>query len=226
MDNNPRWMMTFADLMTLLLCLFVLILSLSHIDNDAFAHKAGELNKAFGLQFVIKNDEQASKSSVILKESDLAAAPRVDREEIIAKIRSTLASQVASGLIDIEQTESAIIIRFPDHVAFSSGSDDLQDAFIPVIAAIAKVLAEAPGEISVSGHTDDIPISTERFRSNWELSSARALAVTHQILEHADVSPSRITAQGHADGRPLVPNNTPQNRAKNRRVEISLDFTK
>ncbi|RDH89117.1 MAG: hypothetical protein DIZ77_16425 [endosymbiont of Seepiophila jonesi] len=105
----------------------------------------------------------------------------------------------------------------------ASGRASLDPDFFDVITRITDVVAETPGNIVVAGHTDNIPISTQRFRSNWELSSARAVTVVHAMLSNSDLDPARVLIEGHADSNPLAPNDSRENRAKNRRVELVIE---
>jgi chemotaxis protein MotB len=116
-----------------------------------------------------------------------------------------------------------VIIRFPGSAAFASGTADLAAEFMPSLGRIGEVLKSANGRIFISGHTDDVPISTERFRSNWDLSAARAVSVAHYLLND-HIEAKRVIVQGAADSQPLLPNDTPENRARNRRVEIALEI--
>ncbi|MGB5650856.1 MAG: OmpA family protein [Sedimenticolaceae bacterium] len=125
-------------------------------------------------------------------------------------------------MVTLERSERSIIIRIQEKGSFDSGSARLDPGFHQVMARISKVLAAKPGRITVAGHSDNIPISTGRFRSNWELSSARAVTVLHSMLRNKDIAEDRIVVQGLADTQPMVENDSPQNRAKNRRVELIL----
>jgi chemotaxis protein MotB len=122
----------------------------------------------------------------------------------------------------LERAESSIIIRIQEKGSFGSGSARLDPGFHEVMDRISAVLAAKPGRILVAGHTDNVPISTGRFRSNWELSSARAVTVLHSMLRNNDIDEERIVVQGFADTQPLVDNDSPQHRAMNRRVELIL----
>ena len=125
-------------------------------------------------------------------------------------------------------TFAATLIKFPISgvfVAFFVGGAKFASGVEPTLKRIASILRATRGQILVSGHTDNSPISTARFRSNWDLSSARAVSVVHFLITRAAVSPSRITALGVADSRPLVKNATPANQSRNRRVAISIEIT-
>ncbi|HHH39816.1 MAG TPA: type VI secretion system protein TssL, partial [Sedimenticola sp.] len=116
-----------------------------------------------------------------------------------------------------------IIIRIREKGSFASGSATLDRGFLSVMKRISEAVAKAPGRGGGAGYTDNIPISTRRFRSNWELSSARAVTVVHALLRNKAIDPERVLVEGHADTNPLVPNDTPENRAKNRRVELVIE---
>ena len=123
-------------------------------------------------------------------------------------------------MVTLEQKESSIIIRIHETGSFPSGSTRLDPRFQDVMDRISRVLASRPGQITVAGHTDNIPISTGRFRSNWELSSARAVTVLQCNAAEQGHRRRPRGGQGLADTRPLVDNDSPQNRARNRRVEL------
>jgi chemotaxis protein MotB len=130
--------------------------------------------------------------------------------------------EIDKGVVTLEQKDRRIIIRIREKGSFASGSARLDPGFHAVMGRISGVLAAKPGEIMVVGHTDNIPISTGRFRSNWELSSARAVTVLHSLLRNPDIAEDRVVVQGLSDTQPLVANDSPQNRAQNRRVELIL----
>ena len=138
------------------------------------------------------------------------------------ELKGILKDEIADGLVTVEAVEDKIIIRIQEKGSFSSGSADFNPGFLDVIDRISDAIVRSPGRVVVAGHTDDIPIYTERFRSNWELSSARAVTVVHAMLMNPGISPDRVLVEGHADSKPLVPNDSPENRAINRRVELIL----
>ncbi|HHJ14382.1 MAG TPA: type VI secretion system protein TssL [Gammaproteobacteria bacterium] len=137
-------------------------------------------------------------------------------------ISNALGREIQRGSVDVETDGKKIIIRIREKASFGSGHAELKDSFRPILAKVARILKDSEGQIIVAGHTDNVPIYTERFRSNWELSSARAVSVAHEMMLATDIPSSRFLIQGFADTRPIAPNDTPANRAKNRRVEIIL----
>lgn len=252
----PTWIVTFADLMSLLLTFFVLLLSFSVMEVDKFKKIAGAMSDAFGLQTmdrksgIIELDGSpaagASKHVVPIpipemeitdqvgpdeknadKGDEEPVAPVPDKAAEKAKqtfndLQTVMAHEIASDVMDIMRAGNVTVVRFPDKVSFPSGSGEFKDGFLPILTKFLSVLEESEGSILISGHTDDIPISTDQYRSNWDLSASRATSVAHYILEYTDIDPGRITVQGFADSRPLVPNTNFDSRSKNRRVEITI----
>ena len=223
----PRWMVTFADLMALLFALFVLLLSFSEIDSDAFRKNAGPMAEAFN----VLQDTQAQTSislrldqQVDEETAEQAYKREMSRTRFRNHLEEVMKKELAQSKVELESSENEFTIRFPSRSAFASGRRDLAGDIVPVIDRIAGVLAQTKGRIFVSGHTDNSPISTAQFRSNWDLSAARAVSVVHQLLRHEGIDTDRVTAQGFADSRPLAPNDTPENRAINRRVEVSIEI--
>lgn len=156
----------------------------------------------------------------------------------IAQIRSTLVAQTQSralelavalkpyikaGQLELETRDRLITIRLHAVQAFAPRSATLRPGFLPVLAAVRDQLKSVDGDLSVDGHTDDVPVSSARFPSNWSLSSAQASAVALELLQGGSIAPGRMVVKGYADTRPLLPNTTADNRARNRRVEILID---
>lgn len=221
-EGAPRWMVTFADLMALLFAMFVLILSFAEVNSDSFRRNAGSLRTAFNQP---PGQIPSKTVDITLDQRESTDEPEdlnEWKENTLYQIRAALAQQIKESTAIVVETDSAIIIRFPDTTAFASGSYELRRNIYPVLDKVADILRKIEGDVEVSGHTDDVPISTARIRSNWDLSTARAVSVVHHLVEHNLIKSARITAQGYADSRPLVPNNSPRNRATNRRVEISI----
>jgi len=252
----PAWLATFADLMSLLMCFFVLLLSFSEMDALKFKQLAGSMSQAFGVQRDVKTKEIPKGTSIIAKEFtpgrptptplkvmrqhttddrknnlDFRKGPQksdksgeqIASEKRLEKLKKALKDQIAAGEIEVSGDNERTIIRIREKGSFSSGNATLSSRFKPVLQKIAAALEKTPGKIHISGHTDNIPISTFRFRSNWELSSARAVSILEHILRiNKKIPNNRIVIQGYADTIPLVPNTTPKNRATNRRVEIEV----
>lgn len=222
-SESPGWMVTYADMMSLLLCLFIMLLSFAKVDSNTFQKNAGPINEAFGISKTTP-DMIAPPTPNIITLNPFKTDPRTSEENrVILELKQKLAKEIMASMIDLEVKDNLVIIRFPGSAAFPSGTADLSSEFLPTLAKIAEVLKGSKGRVIISGHTDDIPISTERYRSNWDLSAARSVSVAHYMLNNEGINPKRITVQGLADSLPLVPNNSPENRARNRRVEVALE---
>lgn len=254
----PAWVVTFADLMSLLMCFFVLLLSFSEIDAQKFKQIAGELSKAFGVQRdvpaleipmgtspIFDQFSPAPPEPTVLNEikqtttdeqpqlqtlkspNDVAveAAIQEEMQETLDQILQVLEPAIADGRINVSQDQQRIVIRVEEKGSFPSGSAQLTWEFEGLLLDMAVVLADIPGRLTIEGHTDNLPIRTERFYSNWDLSAARAAAVANVLLARDHVSPTRLSVTGLADTEPRVPNSSADNRAKNRRVEIIIDLS-
>lgn len=256
----PAWVVTFADLMSLLMCFFVLLLSFSEIDAMKFKQIAGELSKAFGVQRDVPALEIPMGTSPVFDtfspappeptlvnevkqtttdqqpelqtlksptEQALDAAAEEALEARTASIQEVLEDAIDDGRITVEtdQDQHRIVIRVEEKGSFPSGSAKLTWEFEGLLLEMAEVLADMPGKLTVEGHTDDIPIRTARFYSNWDLSAARSAAVANVLLATGDVEPTRLAVKGLADTEPRVGNTSSENRAKNRRVEIIIDMS-
>ena len=215
----PTWMVTYADLMALLLCLFVLLLSFADINSDSFRKNAGPIAEAFNA--VPSSLPSSLVSSPIVTLIPLDAEPTdTEQRRLTESLEDVLEREITGSMVDVVSKGNSIVIRFPGRAAFPSGSAELADSFLAIVDKIGHTLSQMKGQVVVAGHTDDTPITTRTFRSNWDLSSARAVSVVHQLLAQGEITADRVTAQGFAESRPLVANDTAENRSKNRRVEI------
>ena len=249
-EGAPSWMATFADLMSLLMCFFVLLLSFSEIDMQKYKQVAGSMSDAFGVQRDIPADQIPKADSVVkqefapgkpeftpirtvrqnthedrMKQPRLSAAKLMDPlqvERLQERLRQALQEEIDTGIIEMLNEDYGVKVRVRDKDAFPSGSARLQAEFMLVLDKLAGALGTEDGRVVVSGHTDDVPIDTAVYPSNWVLSSARAASVVHYLAEGELSDPDRIEIRAYAESRPLVPNDTPENRAKNRRVEIDV----
>lgn len=239
----PPWMVTFADLMALMMTFFVLLYSFSKVDEEKYRSIVNSMAQGFdGVQWIKRH--LTSKSRVgpepgiielptpTLRPPPIPAdsrreQPAADKNKAaFSRLNQDLSAEIAAKVIAVEQRGSDLIVRFPEKVSFPSGSDVLTERISPILYRVGHILKSSEGTIMVSGHTDDRPIATPRFRSNWELSAARAIAVAHFLMEGIGLDKSRIIVAGHADTRPLARNDSTDNRAKNRRVEVRVIRTK
>ena len=266
----PAWVMTFADLMSLLLAFFVLLFSFSEMDKAVYKELAGSMKEAFGVQREIKAKEPPKGLNIVAREfspgkpestpfnevrqitsqeyhefpvftdpaekgqesgdskqGDIEALEQITRiktdSELIAK---ALSDEINKGLIDLQVEQQRIILRIREKGSFQSGSANLIKPFSSITKKISKVFRDFDGVIIVSGHTDNYPIHTDRFRSNWELSASRAVSVIHQLSKDSILMKKRFELAAFAETQPVDTNRTVKGRSKNRRVEIMMDYTK
>ncbi|WP_203143806.1 flagellar motor protein MotB [Marinobacter mangrovi] len=256
----PAWVVTFADLMSLLMCFFVLLLSFSEIDANKFKQIADELSKAFGVQRdvpameipkgttpVFDHFSAGKPEPTVLNEvrqqtttdqpeletnttqSEVEAKIAEAREQAVdnqfQQLEKVLRDELQEGRLDLKKENERIVIRIEEKGSFPSGSAQLTYSFEDMLYRMADVLKGTPGELTIEGHTDDVPIHSTRYDSNWNLSADRAAAVANVLIKGGGIEANRVTVQGFADTRPRVPNSSPMNRALNRRVEIIIDLS-
>ncbi len=301
-EGLPQYMGTFADLMALLMCFFVLLLSFSEMDLLKFKQIAGSMKFAFGVQNKVDVKDIPKGTSIIAREfspgkpqptiieavmqqtiditketlefdepdddepkegdgdksnkgnkenqgegkqidpnnsqsnpsgeqleTETAAekAARLAREqaqaEALAKaIAAELEAEIINGQVELLAKGAYVIIRIREKGSFASASDTIEEEFLPVIRKIEGILANTKGEIRVAGHTDNLPINNEFFRSNWELSGGRAGSVTRELLRTGNLDRNRFVITGYADTKPIADNATYEGRSANRRVEIII----
>jgi len=305
-EGLPQYMGTFADLMALLMCFFVLLLSFSEMDVLKFKQIAGSMKFAFGVQNKVEVKDIPKGTSIIAREfspgkpqptvieaimqqtiditketlefdepedekpsegegdepdkgqgveanegsqQDDQLAPKdstldsldtqhlsetqEEREARLAEaqakaealaqaIAADLQQEIIEGQVELLAKGAYVVIRIRERGSFASASDTIEGEFIPVINKIETILSETKGEIRVAGHTDNLPIDNEYFRSNWELSGGRAGSVTRELLKSGLLDRNRFVITGYADTKPIADNTTTDGRAANRRVEIII----
>ena len=187
-----------------------------------------ELEKLIeAIQALLKKQEveiSAAESEKLLKALQAAAQQKLEEQtkadaEMLAQ---ALKKEIQKGMIQVESEGKKILVRIREKGSFPSGSATFKPDFLPVLAKLRKTLARMTGKILVAGHTDNIPIKTKRFRSNWELSSSRSVSVVHELLADDNIKPERFLIEGYGESQPIATNDTWENRALNRRVELTI----
>ena len=216
-ESSSEWVLTFADLMALLLTFFVLMLSYSEVDAGRYKGLAENLASAFSVQ---SEPSTVTPTAPVSRPAPPSHAPRslleVQREQVLQALRG----EIDRGALEVETKDQQIIIRIKEERVFESGSAAISAAAEPLMLDISDVVEQLQGSIKVAGHTDNQPISSARFRSNWDLSAARAVTVAEFLMDTESPRPDRFEVSGYADTVPLAPNDTADNRARNRRVEV------
>jgi chemotaxis protein MotB len=217
----PRWLMTFADLMCLMLCLLVLMLSSTKLDF----HHVGALEKAFNVRGETRSMQLPKPLDIITRSLDEEIVRNLPLGEIGNQIGALLSSQTDEirHQVDLQTHGEGITIRLMGESIFDSGRDEIREQLKPLLKHMAVVLEQNPGDIIIGGHTDDLPVSSGPFKSNLRLSIARAAAVADFLLAHSKIEPHRISTVGSGEHRPIYSNQTESGREKNRRVEVILN---
>ena len=289
----PGWLATFADLMSLLMCFFVLLLSFSEMDVQKYKRVAGSLKFAFGVQREVSAKDPPKGTSIVAQEFSPAkptptivnvvqqvttqhfkqnldftdtnqrvndtkssgegkgkensssltkssreplVKPLISEGQIKARmndlaknkaeeVKRLLRQEIKQGLLEVVTEGDKVIIRMRERGFFQTGRANIGGNTEIVLKKIANALGQISGDLVISGHTDNVPISNDEFKSNWELSSSRAANVVHYMSSKGGIAPGRMEIRAHADVKPLVANDSSTNRASNRRVEIVVQST-
>ena len=214
----PEWVVTFGDMMSLLLTFFVLLLSFSSMEASKFKIIAGYMREAFGVQ-TSENYSGVPMGTTILSTDVRTNDDPAEELQLVRAIRRELDKAGVTKQATVEVTERGVAVRLKGEVLFAAGRAELKQDSTVLLGGIAEIAAERPGVVEVEGHTDDVPISTTRYPSNWELSGARAGRAARFLIQQG-VPAARVKAVGYADTRPLAPNDSSESRARNRRVEF------
>lgn len=215
-SSKDRWLLTYADLITLLLAFFIIMYSMSHLDAKRF----GRVSEA--LSGVLAGGANNPLVADIYDDLPGSGPLRIARLEAI--MRSVESKAYEQGIdqkkFESELTERGLVIHIMESALFQPGDAQLGAPAMAILDIVAEELKSAPNHIRVEGHSDNVPISTGKFPSNWELSSVRATEVVRYLINAHGINGERISALGYGKFRPIRPNNTIENRAKNRRVDV------
>lgn len=224
--GSPAWITTYADMVTLLLTFFVLLYSFSTVDVQKFRAIMAAFQGALG---VLDGGRTVSTVSSVSDGSlDIDSAFGMSQTEfqqmqaLYEKMQTLVGAGQLPGSVELLMEERGLVVRFADRAFFDSGKADIRTDAMPVLEHIAEVLRPLPNHVRVEGHTDTVPINTERFPSNWELSTARATSVIRFLIEEKKMSPQRLSAAGYGEYRPVDANDTVEGRARNRRVDLVI----
>jgi chemotaxis protein MotB len=232
-ENQERWLLTYADMITLLMVLFIVLFSIGQLDLKKFEQLRSGLAASFGTKTVALDggtgvldggpsplDAQTAQDILdAQRAAEVAAAQQL--RETADEVKKTLAGQGLGDKVTFRFEDRGLVLQIvTDQVLFDLGKADLRPEGRAVLDGLASALKEVPNDIAVEGHTDNRPISGFPFPSNWELSTARATSVLRYLVDDKGLDRKRISAAGYGEERPVVPNDTPAHQAQNRRVEI------
>ncbi|HPC10584.1 MAG TPA: flagellar motor protein MotB [candidate division Zixibacteria bacterium] len=216
-ENLDRWLLTYSDLITLLLAFFVVMYSMSQVDAKRF----GQMAKA--LHGILKGGENVFDYDEAKPTEDGHGLLKLGNMRMLqARVEERFKGINRLDDVSSEITERGLVIHIVDRALFDEGAADLKPQAIDVLDLINDEVRAMPNHLRIEGHTDDRQIATLRFPSNWELSAARATEVVRFFVNQHDFPPDRISALGYGEFRPIRPNNSIENRAMNRRVDIVI----
>ena len=219
----PGWMATFSDMMTLLLTFFVLLLSMSSLDQQKLKEALGSLRGALGvLEGGTKTDVNVRELIPSLEIVDVP--PRRLADKTYQKVRLQIYRGRLKGKVEADRTEEGVVLRVDSSLLFRPGDATVGPKAAEVLHEVAELLRGDKAQVRIEGHTDSLPIRSERYPSNWELSTARAVNVLRYFVEVEKMDPTRFSAVGYGSTRPIASNATPEGRARNRRVALVLRY--
>lgn len=226
--NSARWLTTFNDLVTLLMVFFVLLFTMSSIDARKMQDFQYALQSGLGILEAGKMVDISVKTTQPVEDmSHIKTQPEGTKVSSRERLTGLLSDKLMKSLeadfgIQVTTTDQGLRLSFEDQILFDFGKADINPSGYPILDQIGKAIKKVPQPVRVEGHTDNIPIQTTRFPSNWELSVARAVNVVKYFAEVGGIDPHRLSAVGYGESRPVVANDSASNRARNRRVEILL----
>lgn len=225
-DGSERWLITFADLVTLLFALFIVLFASAEPSGEKFARTAASLRNAFDSN--IFGSGSGGGESSIFDESGRTIVPDFgDSKTQDVQLLSDELTEAALELgvfnqVQVSVSDDGIVISLADNLLFSPAEATISEDALPILERISALLARGDNEVRIEGHTDNIPVNSGDFSSNWELSTARATAVLRHLVGEGGVDPTRIHAAGFAEFQPIADNGTADGRSQNRRADVVI----
>lgn len=212
-DSPDRWVISYADFITLLFAFFTAMYAISHVDAGKLEIFTGSMRSAF------KSTDTDTQKPII----DGIKPVSPDVIAIEREFRAVIETLKIDEGIDVRRDERGLVVSMGDAVLFYTGEAAIKDKAVDALTAIVSILQKIPNNIIIEGHTDNVQMNPgARYPSNWELSTARATSILNYIIKNHNISPHRLSASGYAEFKPVSPNSTPDGRAKNRRVDIII----
>lgn len=226
-ENHERWLISYADLITLLFALFVVMYAVSIVNEGKYKVLSDALGDAFGGRNATSKpytsvEQQLTLPTILARKRAEAARREQERLALLARnLAATLAPLVRSGKVRVTQTGRGVSVEINASALFDPGDATVLDDSRPILQAVAGLLKDDPHAVQVEGHTDIVPISNALFPSNWELSAVRASSVVRLFID-SGVAPARLTALGHGSNLPAASNDSDEGKARNRRVAVTI----
>ncbi|MGB6178883.1 flagellar motor protein MotB [Carnobacterium sp.] len=224
-ESSGGWIVTFSDLMSLLLTFFILLYSMSSVSEAKFLEASQSLQMALngrGGGTTILTDSTSIVEEPPASPTEEAINPEI--EELYEKVTGYVEENDMTSKVSVEMDKDGVYVDIQESVLFSSGSADVSEPGKQTLSVLAELVNSLKNDLVIEGYTDDVPIRNSNFSNNWELSSGRAISVLRYLSEQEKVDPKRLSAKGYGEYTPSVPNNTDANRAINRRVNIVIVY--
>ena len=225
----PKWMVTFSDLMTLILVFFILLFSMSVVDAEKFRAIADSFQQRqvldflpSAIEFETPREERGEQRKDPFDEGKFGEEQDVNMDELLEEVQEFLETNELTELISATRDDRGVVLVLQERTLFATAEADVLADAKPFLDKVGTLLVAIPNMVKVEGHTDSRPISTFRYPSNWELSGARASSVIRYLVDNHNLEPNRFIATGYGDTRPVVPNTTVENLQTNRRVVIVI----
>lgn len=212
--NLDSWLATYADTITLLLTFFILLYSISVVDSQKLSELSNALQQSLSGNVEITELENLDDLQFQQGNSEY--------EDLYEKLENTIESNSLTDVIKIREEERGIILQLDESILFDSAKADLKDNSTEILNKVASIIESVDNDILVEGHADNVPIYSQEFKSNWELSTERAINVVKYFVSTKNIVPTRFSVKGYGEYKPLAPNDTAENRAINRRVDILI----
>jgi chemotaxis protein MotB len=211
--SHERWLVSYADFITLLFAFFTTMYAISTVDAQKMSKMVESMQTAFATSGVPAVDTRLPRPGPDSSDVPPAASPD-------AALARDLAATLGGDLVDVTVDERGVVISIREAGSFATGSADLSPVARDVLGRLAARVRDLSNTLRIEGHTDDVPIRSGRFASNWELSTARATAVVQYFVQEGGIAPDRLSAAGYGEFHARVPNDSDANRARNRRVDV------
>ncbi len=245
-ENLERWLVSYADFITLLFAFFVTMYAMSRVDEQKLGSAVESLQRALGSLIPIQVSQRESgaftnktvpfnptiigniEGHIKTGEADSFQKLAEEIQKEVEKLTGSVGKGTAPSDNQIKYIidKRGLVIRVPEAFFFNSGEASIRQEFTPILYALGKSLVKIPNHIRIEGHTDSIPINNHQFPSNWELSTTRATSIVRYLLAYHSIPPSKISATGYGEFRPIAPNKTTEGRMQNRRVDVVVLSTK
>lgn len=224
-NNSERWLLTYSDLITLLMIFFVVMYALSNVDVAKYKQISESLRVAMGGgKTIIGSEDTANVSSEIkpINDNQTSETEKAKMEELKKSVDKYLQQNGLSESVSTKIDERGLVVSINDTLFFDTGKADIKPEFAKKLIEIGKILNQINNYVRIEGHTDNVPIKTSEYNSNWQLSAARAANVTELLVNQAGIAPQKLSAIGYGEFRPISDNTSEAGKAKNRRVDIII----